>query len=209
MAHSASAAPMVLSNGVALAMPPFTQFILCSTKSRSLCQWLPVERYFLASNGKIFSLLSASIENLHDRDAHLQGVYRAMAIGLFCALPVNACIFLVSEAQKRGSQSDLGLGQRQLNHMDDESLRLSCYWGVIKEACVVCFYVFFQQTNKPCVSNKFAMNRCLPHNTISTRCAASSVTIHGNNLFGSGYILRGGVPPSPMKFQLKRGMWVH
>ena len=126
----------------------------------------------LHQNENIFSFLSASLENLHDRDAHLQGVYRAMAIGLFCAFPVNACIFLVSEAQKRGSQSDLGLGQRQLNHMDDESLRLSCYWGVFKEACVVFFYVFFQRTNKLCVSNKFAMNSWLSHNTISTRCAA-------------------------------------
>ena len=25
----------------------------------------------------------------------------------------------------------------------------------------------------------------------------------------SGYVLRGGVPPGPMKFYLKRGMWVH
>ena len=59
-------------------------------------------------NGNIhFTLLSASIENLHDRDAHLEGVSRAMEIGLFCAFPVNASFSLLQQKHRKETRNSL------------------------------------------------------------------------------------------------------
>ena len=59
-------------------------------------------------NGNIhFTLLSASIENLHDRDAHLEGVHRAMEIGLFCAFPVNASFSLLQQKHRKETGNSL------------------------------------------------------------------------------------------------------
>ena len=130
-------------------------FVLDSnnTKTRRLHQWLPFERYFILSKWKHPFYIAFS----QHREPPWSGC--PFGGGVPCngnwfvlCLPCECIIRLVTaEAQKRNwQQFGLVLGQplqQQMEHMDNESLRLTYQWGMFK-TYVLCFAFFFVTANQ-------------------------------------------------------------